>query len=107
MSHFSSLGARSGGERRGKWRGEGGLYIGTEGRRLRQELKRIEEGSYDGEETVSGVDFSQRRKTVTWPWQWGPHVSEGEGERGVPVRKDFLGRWPDLELGQIVSPGAF
>jgi hypothetical protein len=33
-----------------------------------QGLMRIEEGTYDGEETVSGVDFGQRRKTVMWPW---------------------------------------
>jgi hypothetical protein len=44
---------------------------------------------------------------MMWPDKLDPLVSEGEGEKRVPVRKGFLGRGPDLELGRIVSPGAF
>jgi hypothetical protein len=32
--------------------------------------------SNSGEETVSGEIFGRRRKKVTWPDEWGPHVSE-------------------------------
>jgi hypothetical protein len=38
----------------------------------------------------------------------GPRVGEGERGEVVPFRGEgFLGRGLDLELGQIVSPGAF
>jgi hypothetical protein len=34
----------------------------------------------------NGRDFSAGKKMMTWLDRWGPHVSEGEGEDGVPVR---------------------
>jgi hypothetical protein len=61
-------------------------------------------GELIGEETVSGESNGRRRKTTG---SQGPHVSEGEGEIGYRFGKGFLGRGLDLELGQIVSPGAF
>jgi hypothetical protein len=34
---------------------------------------------------VVGVKFGPRKKMLTWPDEWGPHVSEGEGKKAVPV----------------------
>jgi hypothetical protein len=44
---------------------------------------------------------------MMWPDMWGPHVSEGKRETGYPFGNGFLGRGPDLELGQFVAPGPF
>jgi hypothetical protein len=44
-SYSGSLGARFGEEGRGKWRGACGVFIAAARHRLRQEIKRIEEGS--------------------------------------------------------------
>jgi hypothetical protein len=43
-SYSGSLGARFGEERRGKWRGEGGLYIDTGWGRNGRAVKGIDEG---------------------------------------------------------------
>jgi hypothetical protein len=65
--NFTVLAAARAEKQKGRGRGRRGVFMDAARRRLRQGLMRIEEGSYDGEETVSGVDFGQRRKTVTWP----------------------------------------
>jgi hypothetical protein len=69
---------------------------------------RIEEGSYDGEEMVSGVDFGQRRKTVMWPDEWGPHISGGRREAGYRFGKK--GGWATGRLwcwARLLPPGPF
>jgi hypothetical protein len=68
------------------------------GESLKQQgLMRIEGGSYDGEEMVSGVDFGQRRKTTG---NRGPPIGEGKRERGIPVRVcGEVGRGPILMPG--------
>jgi hypothetical protein len=40
---------------------------------------------------------------MMWTDMWGPHVSEGKRETGYPFGNGFLGRGPDLELGQFVA----
>jgi hypothetical protein len=67
----------------------------------------IEEGSYDGEETVSGVDFGQRSKTVTWPWQVGPTRQRGEERSRVPVRDELSGPRASFRLWAEGGPEAF
>jgi hypothetical protein len=41
---------------------------------------------------------------LRWPERWVPPVSEGEGEKRVPVRLVRVGRGPHAGLGQKGCP---
>jgi hypothetical protein len=71
--NFAGLAARPTEGRRGKWREGSGLLIGASTGTKRQALKWIKEG---GMALSSGVIHGWRRKTLLWPDEWGPHVSE-------------------------------
>jgi hypothetical protein len=64
---FRQPGGAFGLETEGGRRGEGGLYIGTEGRRLRPGLNGIYEGSNDGEVQLLACSPDGGRRRVTWP----------------------------------------
>jgi hypothetical protein len=81
-----------------------GLLIGTARCRLRQGLKRIEEGCYDGElGRYSGVVNAGKKMTDNA----GPRVSEGEGGR-VPFRAEaVLGRGRFGGWAEMAPPSPF
>jgi hypothetical protein len=56
-------------------------------------------------EAISGGITGRRKKKVTWPDMWDPHVSEGERRKSLPVQNSFLGHGLVSVLGQMVSPG--
>jgi hypothetical protein len=40
---------------------------------------------------------------MTWPWQWSPHVSEGERKARYRFGTGLVGPWPKLVLGLKAS----
>jgi hypothetical protein len=90
-------------KQRGAW---GGIYrLGHVVKRAgnQSELK----GGVIGGNSVSDEKFRWGRKTMMWPSQVGPARQQGREKNTYRFRIGFLGRGPDLELGQIVSLGPF
>jgi hypothetical protein len=69
--------------------------------------KGIEEGREELLETVTGGSFGLEVEEGVGADTRAPVVSEMRGGEGYRFGRGFLGRGLDLELGQIVSPGAF
>jgi hypothetical protein len=94
--------AQRGGEGSEGRESEGAHLIGVARGRFGNELKR---GGEILAGAVSGGITGRRKKKVTWPDMWDPHVSEGERRKSLPVRNSFLGHGLVSVLGQMVSPG--
>jgi hypothetical protein len=56
---------------------------------------------------VSGEYFRWVRKTMMWAWQVDPSCQRVREKGAYRFGIGFLGRGPDLELGQIVFPNPF
>jgi hypothetical protein len=52
------------------------------------------------------VKFGPRKKMLTWPDEWGPHVSEIREKKKIPIRVELAGRGLLLLLGRIGFPGS-
>jgi hypothetical protein len=102
--NFAGLAAQSGEGKRGKRREGGGLLIGAGAGMKRQALKWIKEG---GMALSSGVIHGWRRKTLMWPDEWGPHVSEIREKIRDTDLVCLTGRGWLLHTGPKGCPGPF
>jgi hypothetical protein len=56
---------------------------------------------------VSGEISGQRKKMMTWPGRWGPHVSEGERKERYRFGIGEVGHGLHLNRAGKVCPEAF
>jgi hypothetical protein len=54
-----------------------------------------------------GRIFRPEEEDDDMAWQWGPHISEGEGKRVYPFGLEKLGCGPTSVLGRKGSRGPF